>query len=98
MTNNKNLLVTLLQSLKCSQVVRELSNNGIRLSTMGWSEYYVIDNQLMYHHHYGDDEYTEVVSSIDDITLRNEYEDEKSSFEYYQEITSDIVKVLKSLL
>ena len=96
MTNNKNLLVTLLQSLKCSQVVRELSNNGIQLSVMGWSEYYVLDGKLMYHHHYGDNEYTEVISSIDDITLRNE--DEKSSFEYYQEITSDIVKVLKSLL
>ena len=96
MTNNKNLLVTLLQSLKCSQVVRELSNNGIQLSVMGWSEYYVLDGKLMYHHHYGDNEYTEVISSIDDITLRNE--DERASFEYYQEITSDIVKVLKSLL
>ena len=96
MTNNKNLLVTLLQSLKCSQVVRELSNNGIRLSTMGWSEYYVIDNKLMYHHHYGNDEYTEIVSSIDEISLFNQ--EEQAPFEYCQEITSDIVKVLKSLL
>ena len=92
-------VLNLLKSgLKSGKISRVLSENGIQLSIMGWSEYYVLDGKLMYHHHYGDDEYTEVVSSIDDITLRNEYEDEKSSFEYYQEITSEVVKALKEII
>ena len=91
-------LSNLLSSLKAGKIAKVLSEKGIRLSIMGWSEYYVIDNKLMYHHHYGDNEYTEVVSSIDDITLRNEYKDEKSSFEYYQEITPEIAKALKELI
>ena len=95
---NTSELSNLLSSLKAGKIAKVLSEKGIRLSTMGWSEYYVLDGKLMYHHHYGDNEYTEVVSSIDEITLRNEYEDEKSSFEYYQEITSQIVKALKEII
>ena len=91
-------VLNLVSVLKAGKVARVLFENGIRLSTMGWSEYYVLNGQLMYHHHFGDDEYTEVVSSIDEVTLRNEYEDEKSPFEYSQEITPEIAKALKSII
>ena len=91
-------VLNLVSVLKAGKVARVLSENGIRLSTMGWSEYYVLNGQLMYHHHFGDDEYTEVVSSIDEVTLRNEYEDKKSSFEYYQDITPEMVVALKSII
>lgn len=95
MTTNE-VLNLLKSGLKSGKIAKVLSENGIQLSIMGWSEYYVLDGKLMYHHHYGDNEYTEVVSSIDDITLRNE--DERSSFEYYQEITSEVVKALKEII
>lgn len=82
--------------LKSGKLSRVLSENGIRLSTMGWSEYYVLNGQLMYHHHFGDNEYTEVVSSIDEISLFNE--EAQSPFEYSQEITSEIAKALKAII
>ena len=91
-----NLLSLLSTGLKSGKIARVLAENSIRLSTMGWSKYYVSDNKLIHHHHLGDDEYISVVSSIDEITLFND--DCKHDFEYSQEITPEMVRALKSII
>ena len=92
-----DLLLSLLKTdLKSGKIAKVLDENSIRLSVMGWSKYYVEDGRLIHHHHLGDVEYISVVSSIDEITLFDE--DCKSPFEYSQEITSEMVRALRSTI
>ena len=95
--SNMNLLLNLLSTdLKSGKMAKVLAENSVRLSVMGWSKYYVEDGRLIHHHHLGDDEYISVISSVDEITLFDE--DCKHPFEYSQEITSEIVRALKSII
>ena len=82
--------------LKAGQVARILSDKDIRLSTYGWSKYTVENGVLIYHHHYGDDSYSENVESVDDLTFYDR--SNRSDFEYSQEITPEMVKALRNAL
>lgn len=87
----KTLINTPLSACQIERVCREWD---IRLSVFGWSQYYVQDGILMYHHQYGHQEYDREVSSVEELDF---FDPERvADFEYSQAITADMVKALRS--
>ena len=82
-------------SLGASQISRVCKEEGIRLSTFGWSKYAVEDGALKLHFHFGNEEYTEDVSSVCDLSFFDE--DNVGDFEYSQTITADMIQALRKV-
>lgn len=93
----KQELKDLLKSdLHAGQVVKLCNEKGIRLSVFGWSRYAVEDGVLLLHYHFGSEEYTEAVASVDELTFFDE--EDAANFEYQQAITPAIVSGLRRIL
>ena len=81
--------------LSAYQVERECKERGVRLSVMGWSEYAVENGVLKLRHNYCGEEYTEEVSSVEELNFFDE--GNVRDFEYPQDITAEMVKALRKI-
>ena len=100
MTNNRHILCKRLKDLLntglgAGQIASICKKESLRLSTFGWSKYAVEDGILKLHYHFGNEEYTEDISSVYDLNFFDE--DNVGDFEYSQTITADMIKALRAL-
>ena len=86
----ENLIKT---GLKAYQIARVCKERNLRLSVMGWSQYAVEDGVLKLHHNYFGEEYSEEVSSVEELDFFDE--GNVRDFEYPQDITADMIKALR---
>ena len=87
----KDLLNT---GLDAGQIASIAKKEALRLSTFGWSKYAVEDGVLKLHYHFGNEEYTEDISSVYDL---NFFDEDNGDFEYSQTITADMIQALREV-
>lgn len=92
----KDILIQLLATdLRAGQIEKRCLAEGISLSVMGFSSFTVVDGELMYNHHFYNDEFSAPAAWSDIVVFDPE---NRGDFEYSQMITAEIIKALRKLV